>query len=97
MRRMDALFGRKTWAKDLELTRPSWYFSGSPLVLDKTVVFAVGTDGVALDKENGEFAWATGKDACGNASPVTLIHQTPRSTEERGNRKAAASRNVWKR
>ena len=64
------LVWQKNVAKDLDLTLPDMFFSGSPLVLDHVVVLAIGTAGVALDQASGKVAWSTGKEACGNASPV---------------------------
>ena len=61
---------QKNLTKDLELDRPNWFFNGSPLVLDKAVVLAIGTAGVALDKMNGKVIWSTGKESSGCASPV---------------------------
>ena len=68
--------GKIIWQKDLtrelELDTPNFYFSGSPLVMDKAVVLSVGTAGAALDKENGTVLWCTGKEACGASSPVVF-------------------------
>jgi len=75
---VDAATGNLVWKKNVlhmldAKDRPAWYFSGSPLVLDKVVVLAVGTSGVALDKATGEKVWSTGRVACGNASPVPFV------------------------
>ena len=71
---LNAADGKIIWqkdlVKDLELDTPNFYFSGSPLVVDKTVVFSAGNAGVALDKETGKLLWSTGKEACGASSPV---------------------------
>ena len=64
------LIWQKDLTKDLELDTPNFYFSGSPLVVDKAVVFSAGSAGVALEKETGKLLWSTGKDACGASSPV---------------------------
>src|SRR5208283_6081164 len=79
---LDAASGKETWKKNLlkemDLAKPAWFFSGSPLVLDKVVVFAVGTAGAALDKTTGEKAWLTGAAPCGNASPVLFEQNGPK-------------------
>lgn len=73
-----AVDGKLIWQKKLvdmlELERPNFYFSGSPLVMDKVVVMAAGTAGVALDKKTGNVVWSTGQEACGCASPVLFTH-----------------------
>ena len=72
---LDAASGKVVWRKDLMRepgldARPAWFFGGSPLVLDKVVVFAAGTAGIALDKASGKVVWSTGTEACGSASPL---------------------------
>ena len=66
--------GTVLWQKDLvkemELEFPEFFFSGSPLVLDKALVISAGNSGIALDKETGKVLWSTGKEACGGSSPV---------------------------
>ena len=61
---------KKDLVKELELEYPEFFFTGSPLVLDKALVLSAGSSGVALDKETGKVLWSTGKEACGASSPV---------------------------
>jgi len=72
---LDAENGNVIWRQYLmqgkpQGARPKWFFSGSPLVLDKVVVVAFGASGIALDKATGAIVWTSGDEACGNASPV---------------------------
>ena len=74
---LDVADGKVIWQKDLikelELEIPNFYFSGSPLVLDKAVVISAGNSGVALEKETGRVLWSTGKEACGASSPIVFL------------------------
>lgn len=72
--RMDANTGRVVWhknlVKDLGLKNLTWYFSGSPLIVDDLVILNAGKSGVALRKADGRVAWQSGTDPGGYASPV---------------------------
>lgn len=76
--RVHAKTGKVAWhkniAKDLGLKEMTWYFSGSPLIVDDLVILNAGTAGVALNKSDGSLAWQNGKDAAGYASPVPFTH-----------------------
>ena len=73
----DAKTGRVKWAKhlvkDFGGRRPSWGFSGCPLVTgDRLIVETGSTKGslVALDKMNGRLLWRLGSSKAGYASPM---------------------------
>jgi len=72
--RFNAATGEIVWHKNLKkelgLEYPTWYFAGSPLVVDEVVIFNAGTYGIALNKADGSLAWQNGKGACGYATGV---------------------------
>lgn len=74
---LDAATGRTVWYRHLQRDfggkRPSWGFSGSPLVEDNLLLLDAGGPGgstVALNKATGEVVWKRGSDKAGYASPV---------------------------
>jgi len=71
---MDANTGQVVWhknlVKDLGLENLTWYFSGSPLIVDDLLILNAGKSGVALRKADGGLAWQNGTDPGGYASPV---------------------------
>lgn len=71
---LDSSTGKVIWSKNLskELSAeiPTWGFASSVLVMDDRAFVNVGTFGTALNKNNGEVIWTTGKDASGYATPV---------------------------
>lgn len=76
--RLDAKTGKVAWhknvLKELDLKQLTWYFSGSPLIVDDLVILNAGTAGVALNKTNGSVVWDNGKDAAGYATPVPFTY-----------------------
>lgn len=75
----DAARGRILWKKDLNSlggSRPGWYFSESPLLDDKLVVFTVpgngGTTVVAMSK-TGRLAWKSNKKLKGSNRHYTSL------------------------
>jgi len=73
----DAKSGRVKWAKhlvkDFAGRRPTWGFSGCPLVAGNLLIVETGaTKGslVALDKNNGNLLWRSGSSEAGYASPM---------------------------
>ena len=60
----------KDLIKDLGFKRITWGFSSSPLVIDNTVIFNVGSWGFALNKNDSSLAWQNGKDESGYATAV---------------------------
>lgn len=74
---LDSAKGTVIWSKDLPKDfggkKPTWGFSGSPLVgKDWVLCEAGGPDAavVALDKKTGEVVWKNGKDGAGYSSIV---------------------------
>ena len=74
---IDAKTGKVLWSKDLiedfNGRRPTWGFSGSPLVSDGKVIVDTGSkDGalVAMDAKTGDLVWRGGTDEAGYASPM---------------------------
>ncbi|HEY9282418.1 MAG TPA: PQQ-binding-like beta-propeller repeat protein, partial [Pyrinomonadaceae bacterium] len=61
-------------AADTQTKVPIWGFSGSPLVIDETVVIAAGGTLAAYDRDSGEPRWTGPKNGCCYSSPhrVTL-------------------------
>jgi outer membrane protein assembly factor BamB len=73
----DAKTGRVKWArhllKDFAGRRPTWGFSGCPLVAGNLLIVETGsTKGslVALDKKTGKLTWRSGESEAGYASPM---------------------------
>lgn len=71
---LNAATGEVIWSKNLsrELSAeiPTWGYASSVLTQGDRAFVNVGTFGTALDKNNGEILWTTGKDASGYATPV---------------------------
>ncbi|MHC4338373.1 MAG: outer membrane protein assembly factor BamB family protein [Planctomycetota bacterium] len=69
---LKAATGKVVWHRNLkdEFELPDWYFAGSPLVVDKLVIFNAGTWGIALNKADGSFVWQNGRQPGGYATPV---------------------------
>ena len=72
--RFDAATGRIVWHrklnKELGLKHPTWYFAGSPLVIDNMVILNAGTHGLALSKTDGSLIWKNGNGPPGYATAV---------------------------
>lgn len=72
--RLDAGTGKIVWHKDLvkelKLELPTWFFSGSPVIVDDLVILNAGAAGVALNKADGSVAWKSGTGAAGYATAV---------------------------
>lgn len=73
----EAKSGKVLWSKDLiedfNGRRPTWGFSGSPLLADGKVIVDTGSkDGalVAMDAKSGKKVWRGGGDEAGYASPM---------------------------
>ncbi|MEW4490134.1 PQQ-binding-like beta-propeller repeat protein [Thalassoglobus sp. JC818] len=57
--------------EELELNVPTWGFSGSPLQYGETVIFNVGSHGLALNRQSGEIVWQSNNDEdAGYTSPT---------------------------
>jgi outer membrane protein assembly factor BamB len=65
--------GSVVWARnaaaDTQTKTPGWGFSGSPLVIDETVVVAAGGTLAAYDRATGEPRWVGPKNGCCYSSP----------------------------
>ncbi|MBN2131714.1 MAG: PQQ-binding-like beta-propeller repeat protein, partial [Sedimentisphaerales bacterium] len=74
--RLDAGTGEVVWhknpVKELKLKAPTWFFSGSPVIVDDLVILNAGAAGVALNKADGSVAWKSGTSAAGYATAVPL-------------------------
>ena len=76
-----AATGKVVWSKNLTkelgVKHPTWYFAGSPFVIDNMVILNAGTRGIALDKADGSVIWKNGNDATGyaTAAPFTVGNQ----------------------
>ena len=60
----------KNLSKELSAEIPTWGFASAVLIEHDRAFVNVGTFGTALNKNNGEVIWTTGKDASGYATPV---------------------------
>ena len=72
--RFKAATGQIVWHKNLNkelgLKHPTWYFAGSPFVIDNLVILNAGTNGIALNKADGSVVWKSGTSAPGYATAV---------------------------
>jgi len=73
---LDAANGKVVWQKhlnkDLEYTKPTWGFSGAPLVWDDWLFINAGVAGLNLDKNSGEVVWKSGNEEAGYSTPYPL-------------------------
>ncbi|MBA7659198.1 Outer membrane protein assembly factor BamB [subsurface metagenome] len=74
--RFKAATGRIVWHKklnkELGLKHPTWYFAGSPFVIDNMVILNAGSRGIALNKADGSMIWKSGNGSPGYATAVPL-------------------------
>jgi len=72
--RFKAATGQIVWHKNLNkelgLKHPTWYFAGSPFVIDNLVILNAGTAGIALNKADGSVVWKNGNGPAGYATAV---------------------------
>ena len=76
----DAATGKIRWQKnlihELGLALPAndqdnwWGFAGSPLVRGNLLILNAASDGIALNKSDGEIVWSNGKGLAGYSTPV---------------------------
>ena len=75
--RFKAATGEIVWqrnlSKELGAEQPTWYFAGSPLLVEDLVILNAGTYGIALNKADGSVAWQNGKSASGYATGVPFL------------------------
>lgn len=66
--------GKVVWhrhlAQELGIKPPRWGFAGSPLIVGQKLILNAGTNGIALDKQNGRVLWQNGKTQAGYATAV---------------------------
>jgi outer membrane protein assembly factor BamB len=76
---LEAATGKVKWQKnlikDFGASNITWGFAGSPLIVDKAVVYNARASGLALDKLTGEKIWEGGGGQCGYAAPVRFTHK----------------------
>jgi len=76
---LEAATGKVKWQKnlikDFSASNITWGFAGSPLIVDKAVVYNARASGLALDKLTGEKIWEGGGGQCGYAAPVRFTHK----------------------
>ena len=73
--------GKTVWSKsfqrDFGAPKPSWGYSGTPLVVGNLLIADVGGPGastVAFEKTTGKVLWKEGNDKAGYSSPVVFQH-----------------------
>jgi outer membrane protein assembly factor BamB len=66
--------GKVIWHRQLVrepgIKPPRWGFAGSPLIVGQKLILNAGTNGIALDKQNGQVLWQNGKTQAGYATAV---------------------------
>ena len=67
---LDAETGKVVWNRDLPHKELTWGFSSSGLIVGDTVIFNVGSAGVALNKNDGKVVWNSDNSESGYATPV---------------------------
>jgi len=65
--------GKVQWTRKIKSKKPSWGFSGSPLVSGDLLILNAGATGTALNKKTGRIVWSSGPGASGYATPVPSI------------------------
>jgi len=77
---LDAADGKVLWthrfappATNSNDYRAWWGFAGSPLVLDRQVIYPVGTFAAALDRDSGKLLWDNGEGRPGYSTPVPFM------------------------
>lgn len=69
----DAKTGKVIWQADCRkfgVKKPDWGFSGSGTIFGDLIIFAVGDNGAAFDKNTGKVAWSSGGGNAGYAPVV---------------------------
>lgn len=73
---LDSDTGKLEWQKSLKTdfayTRPTWGFSGAPLIWDKWLFLNAGDAGLCLDRNNGSVVWKSGDEEAGYSTPFPL-------------------------
>jgi len=74
---LDPVTGETVWQRnicdDAGTSTPEWGFSGSPLIVDETIIIDAGGSGdkavIAYHQDTGDIVWAAGNHRAGYASP----------------------------
>lgn len=79
---LNALTGQRVWARqavgELGAKRPTWGFSGSPLILGEWVIFCAGRV-VALEQTTGRTVWQTRDLQAVYSSPLAVMGEGGRT------------------
>ena len=71
---LDTETGNVIWNKDLlkelKIERSTWGISGSPVIIDKLVIYNIGSSGLALNKNDGSVVWQNGSGPNGYSTAV---------------------------
>ncbi|HRQ89950.1 MAG TPA: PQQ-like beta-propeller repeat protein, partial [Bacteroidia bacterium] len=73
---LEASSGKVLWQKhlhkDFGYTKPTWGFSGAPLVWDDWLFVNAGESGINLKKQDGSVIWKSGNEEAGYSTPYPL-------------------------
>ncbi|MFC1837958.1 PQQ-binding-like beta-propeller repeat protein [Thermodesulfobacteriota bacterium] len=73
---LDARSGKKIWEASAEQYQPKkkrwWGFAASPAVMGDTVIFNIGTRGMAFNKDTGKLLWKSDGNVVAYATPKPL-------------------------
>ncbi len=73
----DAGSGKVVWQKhlnkDFDYTKPTWGFSGAPLVWDDWLFVNAGDAGINLRKGDGSVVWKSGNEEAGYSTPHPVV------------------------
>ncbi len=73
----DAASGKVVWQKhlnkDFGYTKPTWGFSGAPLVWDGWLFVNAGDSGINLKKDDGSVVWKSGNEEAGYSTPHPVV------------------------
>ncbi len=70
---LNAADGKVVWQKhlqqDFHYTKPTWGFTGAPLVWDEWLFINAGDAGINLKKDDGSVVWKSGNEEAGYSTP----------------------------
>jgi len=73
---LDAGNGKVIWQKhlnkDFEYTKPTWGFTGAPMVWDDWLLINAGDTGINLKKNDGSVIWKSGDEEAGYSTPYPV-------------------------
>lgn len=76
---LDAATGKPIWSKqlcqDFGYKKPTWGFSGAPLVWEDYLYLNAGDAGLCLNKKDGSLVWKSENEEAGYSSPYPLERQ----------------------